>query len=131
MKLKEIINKLANQEINDVEKLKTEISEACGDKWYIILLAYIQMIVQALEKGEKMDGATKKRIALEVFEPLWSAVVPAKVKAINALTCGMIKGIVSNILIDGTVWLYNAIYGKMWGKEETEDDTKGLMKKAE
>jgi hypothetical protein len=54
---------------------------------------------------------------------LWSAVVPEKVKAINALTCGMIKGIVSNILIDGTVWLYNAIYGKMWGKK-TEDDTK-------
>lgn len=108
-------------------KLEEKAKESSNAFWWQKLIALANIVIVELEDDDReLSGSNKKVIAEEILSPIWDNYVPAKIKALNALSFGYLKKTALNLIIDGLVLAFNATFGKAWlklsaNKEETKE----------
>lgn len=129
MNIKEITEKI-KEGIRDIytdekareilAKLEEKAKESSNAFWWQKLIALANVIIVELEDDDReLSGESKKVIAEEILSPIWDNYVPAKIKALNAISFGYLKKTALNLIIDGLVLAFNLTFGKAWLKLST------------
>lgn len=129
MKLLTYINKINTSENGEAltDRVAAEAAllkieeETKGKKtpWYIKILSIARVFVERAEALPK-NGKEKKEILGKTLDKAWEEFAPQPIRMASVLTGGLVKTLITNVIIDGIVFIYNRLFGHIWPTKSVE-----------